>query len=266
MPHREVPAGWQEELDRLVPKHDRTTWLKLAWMPGIFYEPVGRWVIYEMAPLVSNAEGRCNVHPDVLGFLKGPSPRDPKNGSWVRDTTIASAYGGHRWQSHSAVSLLQWQLFQETGCYPVLWWIIQGSAGGHRWRLSASERRYVKTMFGEASDVPNPGDLPYAEWDRRVIEQIARADRLRVWETHYGKGWLDRSRTVDDADTVVLAEEDAIEKRYSEDLLRWFDGQIEDAVRAIPQSMIPDVTDLPIGDPYYNAGAEELEARLTAPA
>jgi len=39
---RDVPPEWQTDLESVVPKSDRVTWLKIVWQAGMPYEPVQR--------------------------------------------------------------------------------------------------------------------------------------------------------------------------------------------------------------------------------
>lgn len=171
---RDVPRGWQEELDRLFPRDDVFAWLKIEWWagerfkvwhPGQFWQieeqRVQRWVIYQMS-LPGNI-------PDlVLPDLEGPHPR--LRGHWEPRT--------REWVSDCNVSREQWELYRSTGCYAQPFWVIQGDQGGHKRRFTPLESRLLKAN-GHPGDPPFPGDLPYAELDNRVFDQLLRYDRLR---------------------------------------------------------------------------------------
>lgn len=252
---RPVPPEWQAALESIVPKSDRVPWLKIAWMPGMPYEPVQRFVIYEMVPIVTLPSGECNIPEDRLADIRGQSPRE--RGHWEND---ASVPGGKRWASHSFHSLLQWQLYRETGCYPLLFWIIQGDKGGHVWRLDAVTKNFRLSLDGV--DVPNPGELPYAEWDMRVADQIGRYDRLRRWNQLMQTPWTDRQLNKTEAGLWVDKETWDLEKEYAAEMLKFLDAQIEDAVRDIPRALLPGWSDLPEGDRYYDKDRDELERAL----
>jgi hypothetical protein len=257
---RPVPPAWQQALEVIVPKSDRVPWLQLAWMPGMLYSPVQRYVIYEVVPIVDLPNGECNIPADRLRDIRGTSPRE--RGQWVVDPSIPEHLGGKRWVSESLHSLVQWQLFHATGgtAYPLLFWILQGDQGGHVWRLDSVTRNFCLSLDGH--DVPNPGELPYAEWDNRVAEQIGRFDRLRRWHALMQTPWTDRQLNKTDAGLWVDRETWDLEKQYAKEMLRFLDMQIEEVVSDIPRRLLPGWSDLPPGDRYYNRGAEELERSL----
>lgn len=260
IPNREVPEEWQRELEAIVPRSDRIPWLQLAWMPGLFYEPISRFVIYEMVPIVTLPSGDCNIPPDRLHDIRGPSPRE--RGKWVSDPDIPEHLGGKRWHSESMHSLLQWQLFHESGgtLYPLLFWIIQGDQGGHVWRLDSVTRNFRLSLDG--ADVPDPGELPYAPWDNRVAEQMGRFDRLRKWHAMMTTPFTDRQLNKTAAGLWIDKETWNLEQEYAKEMLRFLDTQIEEAVRDIPQRLLPGWSDLPPGDTHYNQDEDELERRL----
>jgi len=257
---RAVPPEWQAALEAIVPKSDRVPWLQLAWMSGMPYEVVGRWTIYEMVPLIDLPGGVANVPLDRLHDIRGISPRE--RGRWVLDPGIPEHLGGKRWVSDSLHSLLQWELFHATGgtAYPLLFWIIQGDKGGHVWRLDSVTRNFRLTM--DEYDVPNPGELPYAEWDNRVAEQIGRFDRLRRWHQMMQTPWTDRQLNKTDAGLWIDRETWDLEKYYAAEMLRFLDAQIEDVVRDIPRRLLPGWSDLPPGDTHYDKDRDELERHL----
>ena len=254
---RPVPPEWQADLESVVPKSDRVTWLQLVWQPGMTYEPVQRWELYEMTP---NLDA---VPLEVLNCLKGPSPR--VEGEWVPDPKIPEHLGGKRWLSSSLVSLVQWELFRATGCYGQRFWILQGFRGGHKWKLSDAERNYLASFGvtgreGKPPDTPRPGDRPYAEWNALAKTQIMRFDRLRKW--HLSKSWEDRFVDKTDAGLYVQKDRVAEEQKFAKTMLAWLETQIEEAVDDIPRSMMPGNSDLPDGDHHYNKDEDALEREL----
>src|ERR1051326_2043925 len=149
---REVPPNWQADLQSVVPRSDRLPWLALRWHAGI--QPYGitqRWVIYTMQP-------RLDLVPEeLLASLEGRDPREI--GCWVTprvtDSTGQRINGERRWVSDSLVSREQWLAYRETKCFPQLFWIIQGTSGGHKWQLSATETGFLKSVGKENWDTPN---------------------------------------------------------------------------------------------------------------
>jgi len=245
---RECPPEWQAGLEAIVPKSDTVPWLKIHWFAGRDYAAVQRWAIWEMIPDLSL------IPPEYLADIKGPNPAT--HGRWVPDDSIPAEFGSRRWESASMHSRPQWELFRLTGCYPKLFWIIQGTKGGHVWRLDHVTKHFAITIEGQ--DVPNPGDLPYAEWSPLVAHQIAEFDRLRRWEGKMRQPWTDRALNTTDAGLLVQKETWDLEQQYQERMLKWLDNQIEDAMQDVADADLPSWSDLPKGDTHFNKDAEAL--------
>lgn len=243
---REVPQAWQDDLETVVPKSDTLPWLQIVWQPGMQYEPVQRWEIYEMEPRLDH------IHPDFLADLKGASPRT--RGVWKDDPEIPEHLGGKRWVSSSWFSLVQWNLFREHNCYPVRLWIIQGDKGGHMWRMDYIQQNFEITI--EGADVPFPGDLPYAEYNQATKDAIMELDRLHKWHNELFRGF--ETKTGSDTD----AEEAARKEMYAAKMLKWLDNQIEEVTSQIPRSALPSLSDLPAGDTQYAREKDEIDRRL----
>lgn len=250
---REVPAEWQRELEAIVPKTDRVPWLKIVWQPGTPYEPVQRWEIYEMVPLLQY------VPFEIVDCLKnGQSPREW--GEWVPDRKIPEEFGGKRWITSSLVSLVQWQLYHETGCYSQRFWIIQGERGGHKWKLSQAEQNYLAAFFGEGADTPFPGDRPYAEWDNRVAAKIVEHDKLRRWKLT--TPWDGRQADKTKAGLYVKRDRKTEEERFAWAMLRYLESQVSDVVSDIPRTLLPGPSDLPDGDHHFNKDEDAVDRDL----
>ena len=247
---REVPVEWEAALATVSPKSDRAPWLKLAWMAGMHYEPVGRWVLYEMVPNLGI------VDPFRLAALKGPAPRSL--GEWVVDEDPPYI---KRWVSDSLVSQLQWELFRETKCAPFLFWIVQGVNGGHRWRLPAIEKHFVTTLYGDGADVPNPGERAYAEFSQRTIDQIVRHDKLRKWDQEKRQpfGTLRKN----DAGVYVAAQVWDQEKAYAATMLKYLTDQIEDGVSNLSDADVRRIMDRQkSGNDLAGTDIQAVEQRL----
>jgi len=198
-------------------------------MPGEPYEPVGRWVIYEIITQLRT------VPPDFLADIRGPNPRTI--GYWARD----KGESFDRWHSDSLVSHVQWKLFQETGGFPNLTWIIQGDKGGHLYKLGPTEIGALKEIGCEDADTPLPGDLPYADYDQRVSGKLAARDRLRKWRR--SMGWDERGMTKTEAGLLVRRERREVEMEYNMKTLEWLNGQIDDAMSDLSRANLPQVSD-----------------------
>lgn len=177
--HRPVPANWSRELATLTPKSETAPWLLLAWLPGDPWAPVQRWGIYEMVPLHAWWEiiqkHRHRGHKaeqtweyNILQELEGPNPRD----TGYFDTVL------NRFVSDAAITRQEWELFHEHKAVPKIFWVIQGSHGGHQRFFSQAQQKLLRGAQLPA-EPPAPGSLPYAEFDGRVLDLLARHDRLR---------------------------------------------------------------------------------------
>ena len=244
---READPAWQEELEQLAPRSGESHWLKIHWFAGWDYEPIQRWRIFEMIPAPYRG-----VLQEILDDLKGLSPRHPDNGKWVTPgfEFLEEEQDTKRWCSWSSVDFDQWTLYQETGCFAVPVWIIQGGKGGHRWRLSPAEIGILEDSGISSPELPLPGSLPYADYDRRTFIQLAEFDKLRKWNLN--TSWDDRGMTKTVAGLWVRGERVAAEQEYNKRLMAHLEAQIETAVSDMSRSALPGFSDLPPGDRDYN--------------
>ena len=244
---REPNPSWQEELDQLAPRSGESHWLKIHWFAGWDYEPVQRWRIFEMIPAPYRG-----VPAEIMEDLRGFSPRHPENGKWTTPgfQVLQEEQDTKRWYSWSSVDFDQWTMFQETQCFAIPVWIIQGDKGGHRWRLSTTEIGVLEEGGIESPELPLPGDLPYADYDRRTFIQLAEFDKLRKW--NQSTSWDDRGMTKTVAGLWVRGERVAAEQEYNKRLMKHLEGQIENAVEDMSRQGLPGFSDLPPGDRNYN--------------
>lgn len=178
---REPPAAWVEELDRLAPPSDTMAHYRLVWEPGEPEAPVQRWVIWQMRPkalterlLWFARHDPYRANPKVLGLLD-EHPR--KDAVWDPNAQCYRKRNGKL----AKTDRLTYDLYQRTGCYGERFWVIQGHRGGHRWSLNDTERRLLwMATNGVMKDVPFPGDLPYAPFDKRVVKHLLDIERILV--------------------------------------------------------------------------------------
>ena len=197
--HTRTPdPNWEARLAEIAPPGTRLPWLKLVWMPGETYDPVQRWVIYEIFPDLAV------VNPGLVQeFYKDP-PR--ARGEWING----------RWHSESLVSRVQYDLFYECKGFPQLTWIIQGDKGGHQWVLTRAEEAMFRMLTPSVTmEWPRPGELPYADFDEQVFQALLGRDKLRKmndrledWEARYKRdGTLDIERAGRTASEILREEE-----------------------------------------------------------
>lgn len=160
---RTPPDTWERALADVAPYSDRHTWLKLAWN-----DECERWVIYQMVP--------PKYVSSVYWAEEQPVRFDAARNKWYPDPNQKLLL------NRGMVSATGWRLYKETGHAPSLWWIIQGSNGGHRYKLDKIESKLAQLEWGE-KDTPEPGELPYAAFDARVIDAIGPLDKLRAYKS-----------------------------------------------------------------------------------
>lgn len=249
---RKVPKAWQKDLDQLA-QGERVSSLHLTWQAGWPWSPVQRWEIYEVVPKETIA--RILTQEDLLGItdsltrglwnaVRGVNPRT--DGRWVVDPDIPQHMGGKKWRSNSLVSQTQWLLHQQTGGMPHRCWIIEGNRGGHALRLGSMEKSFLLASGVEPEDVqkladawPNPGDLPYAEYDSQTFNALAERDRLLAWKL--SKPWdarVDRQTAMD----LVLSERATRHEDVMKRVVKWIDHQIGGFVSDIPRTQMQHIT------------------------
>jgi len=165
IPNEADLGRWRQELALVSPPTDQLSYLHLRWEPGDPWSPVNRWVLWNLQPIE-------RTNPVIMEELQGPHPRS--TGRYDEDE--------QRWV-HGPCRLIDlgtWELFRETGRYGRRWWIVQGSKGGHRYRLSEAERVVWRTLTG-TDDTPVPGELPYAPFDNRVLDHLKGKDEMTRW-------------------------------------------------------------------------------------
>ncbi len=154
--------SWQAQLDVLNPPNGKLSWLHLYWEAGFPWEHVGRWMIGQVMP--------PERVPDVFReLLEGPNPANfgrLVNGKWL------SLLPG--------ISRRQWHFYRNTGCLLKPYWVVQGSRGGHKLRLTHAESRIIELNGGDP-DPPAVGDLPYAAPDSRTFQKLAQLDMVRQY-------------------------------------------------------------------------------------
>jgi hypothetical protein len=103
----------------------------------------------------------------------------------------------------------------------MLYWIIQGNKGGHRWMLNETEIG-ISQAKGRGGDTPKPGKLPYAEFDSRVLAKVALMDRMAQYTGIVA--FYDRNPAQLDAEDRESVRE------MREAMWQWLDSQVEQVV------------------------------------
>jgi hypothetical protein len=141
----------------------------------------------------------------------------------------------------------------------MLYWIIQGDAGGHKWRLTQQEKQILRLNGCRTLDTPAPGDLPYAPFDNRVLAQIATRDKLKAWDKAQSKPWTERQSKLL-APHIVASERKALEIEARWALYHWLEEQVKQGVEAALADPRFSTADLPAGDRHFDRD-EDAELR-----
>lgn len=220
---REWPALWERLLRAESPKSNAHGWLYGVWEPGEWWMPCQRWVLYEV------------LHPDwvdldLMEEYDGPNPRI--DGHFCSDKVphqyqcLCPKKTG-RWRGGPAqlITLTQWKIYQKTGYVPVYrYWVIQGKGGGHKSFFTEEEQQWLGQM-NLPTEPYYPGELPYAEFDGRVLRHIRYGNalvRFRNSLAHYRK-------TMGPGYALYLAGK---EKQFRESVVKWLDSQMQEDAEA----------------------------------
>lgn len=236
---REPEDGWRESLAQVSAPSDEIPYLWLAWLPGESHAPVQRWGLWEVIPaahldrmivaqLVRGVPEEDCLLAAIRADLRGLSPRDP-----ARSTE-------HR----SLVNLQQWELWHELNGFATLFWIIQGSSGGHKRSFNQLEEHRLR-MLGLPTRPPMPGSLAYAPFDRRVTDQLHRFDRCTKWEGDF------RSRVANQAKAVDLLAAERVEARSAAESEsdQWLTLQVAEGLDQFNDRRLDNIYEhLPVGD------------------
>lgn len=217
--------AWQADLDALFPPVDRLSRLVVRWESGDRWQPIQRFVIWqaqdplaaELPPMIRDALQRG--HPRSTGHYCASGFNPTTGALWCMCPMKSNRWRGG---ANAYIDRATWELYQETGLYGRRWWTIQGHKGGHRFQWDPSEMEArLSDMRGGPRQTPDPGDLPYAPLDQRVLDRIAPLDKVRAW-----------SKMVDFATRhpdQLDAEEDAEATQFKEALWQHMDWGIEEA-------------------------------------
>jgi hypothetical protein len=203
LPHRRlVPPEWERQLAELSPQTNRFSWLKLVWEPGRPDAVIERFIVYQMIPAHA-------VQTEILEQLQ----RDLPPQGYYDD--VLKEYVD---EENCLITTRAWQLYRETQCWGRPYWVIQGTKGGHKRWFSETERKMLK-VAGLPCDPPNPGELPYAEFDQRTLAALSQLDMLKG--VH---GTLRRQKALSPEGYAARAE--AEERVLRERLLSWLTDQV----------------------------------------
>lgn len=189
MHDREPPAEWEPQLREVSPLSDELGWLAHVWEAGDPWGPGQRWGLYEMVHLKHILSDLDDDEQDPrIQELRGPHPRS--EGHMCSDKVphqfqclCRRKMNAWRGGPCNLITLTQWKLFHRYGgqYLPVPFWVIQGDRGGHKWEFNEQERQLLR-MSDLPDEPPRIGQLPYADFDQRVLRQIVRYNKLMAMD------------------------------------------------------------------------------------
>lgn len=240
----DAPVGvverWQPELDAIAPRTESGhTWLKLVWEPGEAWSEVGRWVVYEMTPF-----GR---QPTIVtDALLGPNPRNYGRWDGLLKRFVRTKSVG--------ITMRQWLLFQETGCFGRPIWVVQGSRGGHK-RFWTDVESNLSLMHGGPEVPPAPGDLRYAEPNRVTIDRLKAMDLV----DRFGD-ILNRLSNNDEIRSALSRREREIAASMADQVWGWMEEQVQEAMEFTNDQLyqIWEAGSMDVPEPDYERGREEF--------
>lgn len=224
---RTVPKEAEDWLREYSPPTTRFKWLKLIHEEGYPWEPIDRFIIYEMLPekiMEPDAGEEDQLLPMILEQLRHPLPPSEMGNYYDH------ALGEFVRNDDCLITERAWHMYRETGCWGRPYWVIQGENGGHKRFFSQTEKKLLK-LAGLPSEPPDPGDLPFAEFDNRVKNQLAAQDMLRGIQTR-----LKGAKEQGIAQNALRQER--LERQFREGLLKFLFAQVADIAKDVHQSAI----------------------------
>jgi len=156
--------AWQHALDQVFTPSAGLGRLVVRWSPGLEEHPTQRWVIDQLIPL------RACFTMDYRQARVIPIP------AMQQYLDVVERPAGAPWPAPHHLRL--WRTLQDTGCLAVPFWIVQGHQGGHKLQYDRLDQIWAQFRTGRL-DAPRPGALPYAPFDRRVVDALVAQDRFR---------------------------------------------------------------------------------------
>lgn len=262
---RATIARWQASIDTHFPPTDRLSRLVIRFEAGDLWQPIQRFIIWNaqdpatvaIPPMMRDALAR--PHPRSRGHYCA-SGKNHRGKVWCMCPLKSNRWRGG---ANTYIDRATWELYQETGLYGRRWWTIQGHKGGHRFQWDPNEvEARLSNMRGGPKQTPDPGALPYAEFDQRVLDRIAPLDKVRAWSQMVDFA----TRHPDQLD----AEEDAEATQFKEALWKHMDWGIEEAWEiggsALKQHLRETVGRAKVGTKSNDVDYEDIEQRFTSVA
>jgi hypothetical protein len=190
--HRDVPPEWERRLREISPISDVHSWLAFRW-----FDEAQRWLLYECVPI------RFILDETLIEDLGGPDP----------DTDAGKDI---------LVSRYQQEMFRNHRVHARPCWVIQGTRGGHHAAYDKATQEDHRAM-GLPPEPPKPGQLPYADFDERVVAQLVEMSKLVRFKNDFGE-FKRRFGSVDGQKREAAKALRAAREKY----VRFINSQFED--------------------------------------
>ncbi len=242
---RDIPAEWVRELEQYAPPQDRFAHLTLWWEPGSPAKPIQRWLVCE-----------CTPEQFVQDKVRALLARPPCQCSYQPEGHLTLCLGCQRPRSVFRQFALQY--LREKGCLPEAFWIIQGDKGGHKLDFLPHEQEISQWLYGR-TEPPEPGSLPYAPFDQRVIRALRAQDWLnQKWVSYYVARQQNADQALRDLRKTILK---TVEERLAQ--------AVDEAMPALLGADLPKLEEIPdyerVYDEYIATGDMEAPAGLIRP-
>lgn len=210
---REVPEEWETLLRGISPISHVVPWLSIWWHPmgrleRNVYVDAGRWVIHECVPW-EILDGREQNDLRPMFYDKRASQLDEPGIQWAR---------------RALVNDYQHEMFHQHRVYARQLWILQGTRGGHPTRYQPPEMDLLRAQ-GLDQEPPAVGELPYADFDMRVVRQMLNRNRLIAFGNDLDR-WK-RSAKREEIDREWREEQREFRKEYAKWLYSTVEPQVE---------------------------------------
>jgi hypothetical protein len=183
------------------------------------------------------------MKPFILEQLENPRP--PSEMGNYFDQYYNNGEGRFVRNPDCLITERAWHLFRETGAWGRPFWVIQGTTGGHKRWFSPVEKKLLR-LRGLPTEPAEPGDLPYADFDERVVEQIMKHDLLQG--RHAG---LKRSKALLHGGYSSRQADE--EKQVRTELIAWLEEQVKEFVPDVHKALMK------LDAPRVRGGADQKE-------
>jgi hypothetical protein len=190
--HRDVPPEWEQRLRESSPISDVHSWLAFRW-----FDEAQRWMLYDCLSI------RFVTDNSLIEDLGGPDPETPEGEDVL-------------------VSRFQQEMFRKHRVLARPCWVIQGTRGGHHASYTKAQQEDHRAL-GLPTEPPKPGDLPYADFDERVVRHLIEMSKLVRFKNDFGE-FKRRFGTVDGQKREAANALKAARERY----VKWINSQFED--------------------------------------